>query len=79
MYCQKLKQYSLNSLVYEVPPKKGVAIVASQGQVLHLRVQAGVGLGGCNRFNAVLQRHPRPQKLRVGSVAGSQDSRSSAR
>ena len=45
--------------------EEGVAIVASQGQVLHLRVQAGVGLSGWNRFNAVLQRHPRPQKLRV--------------
>ena len=45
--------------------EEGVAIVTSQGQVLHLRVQAGVGLGGCNRSNAVLQGYPRPQKLCV--------------
>ena len=46
--------------------KKGVPIVTGQGQVLYLRVQAGVGLGGSNSLNPILQRNPGPRELCIG-------------
>ena len=53
--------------------EEGVAIVTGQVQILNLRVQAGVGLGGCHRLDAVLQGHPGPEQLRVrvrGGIPG---------